>query len=119
MSRKKALSLAESNLKDRLAAVLAKLPSVRQFDLPDEPQAWTMVYSLTDIEESCAVLLDTLLPKLLKQNSPKQAEETLWEIGEELRHILYHIRDMRYFESLVNRVDPRTSHKIAKPPAIS
>lgn len=77
---------------------LAKIHSVSQFDLPGEPQGGTIAHALSDFEDSFSVVLDELLPKLLDETkSAKELDDLLLDIGEELRHILYHIQDTRYF----------------------
>lgn len=81
-----------------LADRLAKVPSVSQFDLPDEPQGSTIAHALSDLEDSFSMVVNELLPKLLDETkSAEELDELLLDIGEELRHILYHIKDTRYF----------------------
>jgi len=48
-------------------------------------------------------MLGLLLPKLLNEDlSPEELNEVLLDIGEELRHILYHIKDPRFFGYLTD-----------------
>jgi hypothetical protein len=85
-----------------LADRLSRIPSVSQFDLPGEPQGGTIAHALSDLEDSFSVVLNDLLPKLLDETkSPDQLDDVLLDIGEELRHILYHIQDTRYFRYLL------------------
>jgi hypothetical protein len=80
---------------------LAAIPSVRQFDQPSEPQAATLAHSLTDLERSFRAVLETLLPRLLDPVlTAEDLNNVLLEIGEELRHVLYHIRDPKFFDYL-------------------
>lgn len=77
---------------------LSCIPSVRQFDRPEEPQASTIVHSLGDLEQSFRTTLDCLLPRLLDESlAPQQLNDVLLEIGEELRHVLYHVKDPKFF----------------------
>lgn len=81
---------------------LSELQSVRQFDIAGEPQAATLVHSLTDLEQSFQRILDDILPRLRDDTlSAEGLEDVLREIGEELRHVLYHIRDPKYFDYLI------------------
>ena len=81
-----------------LADRLANIPSVSQFDLADEPQGSTIAHALSDIANSSSALLNDLLPKLLdRTKSADELDDLLLDIGEELRHILYHIKDTRYY----------------------
>lgn len=92
----------------RLTERLASLKSVSQFDRPREPQAATLTHSLTDLEKSFREVLDTLLPKLLDESlASDQLNDVLLDIGEELRHILYHIRDPRFFDYLGDTREPQ------------
>ncbi len=61
-------------------------------------EAWQIAIGLSDIEESVARVFGLLVPRLLDESCrDDQAEDALHDIGEEYRHILYHIRDTRYF----------------------
>jgi hypothetical protein len=87
----------------RLTERLARLKSVSQFDKPGEPQAATLAHSLTDLEKSFREVLETLLPRLLdKSLESDQLNDVLLDIGEELRHVLYHIKDPKFFDYLVD-----------------
>jgi hypothetical protein len=47
--------------------------------------------------------LDALLPRLLNDSlEPDELNEVLLDIGEELRHVLYHIRDPKFFGYLID-----------------
>ncbi len=93
---------AARQLTDRLA----RLQTVSQFDLPGEPQSATIAHSLTHLEKSFREVLETLLPKLLNGSlNGNQLNDVLLDIGEELRHILYHIKDPKFFGYLI--VDDR------------
>ena len=87
----------------RLTERLARVKTVSQFDQPGEPQAATLAHSLTDLEKSFREILDALLPRLLNESlDPEQLNDVLLDIGEELRHVLYHIKDPRFFGYLID-----------------
>jgi hypothetical protein len=93
--------LESVDAQNRLAAKLATLPDVRRLDTADEPQAHTLAYTLAELEESCRAFLDRRLPDLVNDaESPDAIAEVLTEIGEELRHLLYHAQDPEYFSYL-------------------
>lgn len=84
-----------------LAKKLQTYPSITKFDSNNEKEAWRIAHSLKDIQESSSAIFD-LLPKLETANSEKEAYETLLDIGEEFRHIMYHIRDPGFFKYLLD-----------------
>lgn len=95
---KKSHRLMTPEVAQRLTERLARIQAVSQFDRPGEPQSATLAHSLTDLEESFRELLETLFPKLLDESlSSEQLNDVLLDIGEELRHVLYHIRDPKFF----------------------
>ena len=99
-----------------LADRLAKVPSVSQFDLAGEPQGSTIAHALSDLEDSFSLVLSDLLPKLLDQTkSADELDDLLLDVGEELRHILYHIKDTRYFGYLVSDDDDQSTSEASSP----
>ena len=88
-----------------LVEKLKKCKSVSKFDTTDEPEAWRIVNSLSDLEEAFEEVTRVLLPRLVNTESINEAEDTLHDIGEELRHILYHIKDPKYFSYLLEKGD--------------
>ncbi len=65
----------------------------------------TIAHALSDLEDSFCVVVKELLPKLLDETkSAEELDELLLDVGEELRHILYHIKDTRYFGYLSENV---------------
>ncbi len=79
---------------------LSKLKRVRQFDREGEPQAETLGHALSDIEEAMLEVLAEHLPALQSAETDQAVEDALDDIGDSLRHILYHINDTRYFAYL-------------------
>jgi hypothetical protein len=58
-----------------------------------EREAETLATSLAGIEESSSRVLDELLPRLLESTDGETVTNLLHDIGEELRHVIYHARD--------------------------
>jgi hypothetical protein len=86
-----------------LAEILSQCKSVARFDTDEEKQAWTLAHCFSDLEASFRAILEQHLPALISDSSLSQdVEDRLHDIGEELRHILYHIRDPRYYRYLLD-----------------
>jgi len=84
-----------------LAEKLSSLERVRRHDDADHNEAWTLAHAFADLEESSRKFLDVQLPKLVANDlTGEERLDLLFEIGEELRHILYHIRDPRFYKYL-------------------
>ena len=88
-----------------LYKILKDNKKVASFDSKSEPGGWRIAYSLSEIEKSCLALYNKLLPKLKKTDKQKDIEKILHEIGEELRHLLYHIEDSKYYAYLFEKDD--------------
>lgn len=88
----------------RLADVLSRCGSVTQFDTDSEKEAWTLAHCFADLEASFRAVLHQHLPALLSNDSlsPQDVGRVLHEIGEEFRHILYHVRDPRFYRYLLD-----------------
>jgi hypothetical protein len=82
----------------RLADLLSKCPEVTRYDAGEHKEAWALTHSFADIEGSMLVFLGEYLPKLTRGDlAPGEVYETLLDIGEEFRHILYHIIEQQKF----------------------
>jgi hypothetical protein len=69
---------------------LSEISEVAQFDIPGEPQGHALAHALSHWEDSFAVFLENLLPKLAdKTASVEDLLDTIHDVGDELRHILY------------------------------
>jgi hypothetical protein len=85
----------------RLAENLARCEEVTKFDRGQDQEAWTLAHAFADLEESFRKLLENYFPKLLAPEIEcGLIHDVLLDIGEELRHILYHIKDPRFFAYL-------------------
>jgi hypothetical protein len=89
---------------DNLAKKLNKYECVRRFDSIDEPEAWRIAHSLCDLVDSFNDIRETYLPALNDADDEKSVNDILLDIGDELRHILYHIKDPRFFSYLMEDI---------------
>jgi hypothetical protein len=62
-----------------------------------------VLYDLNEIIESLEKILSEMWPKLRDTATTEVAGDTLFEIREELRHILYHIESSSYFSIICNK----------------
>jgi hypothetical protein len=86
-----------------LAEFLSESPVVVTSN-EDDPrkEAWELAHTLSDLEESFRKCLDFYFPRLKDQScSPSEVKDLLLDIGEELRHILYHIENARFYDYLL------------------
>ena len=81
--------------RQNLAAVLSRCTDVTRHEPDGE---WDLAHALLDLEQSFMRFTEELLPKLEKTNlSSDEICDVLHTIGEEFRHVLYHIGDSTYF----------------------
>ena len=64
---------------------------------PDEPVEWETAYALCHILNSARSIERQLVPTILDAASSEEAADALHEVREQLRHMLYHIKDASYF----------------------
>ena len=89
-----------------LAEHLSTCKAVTKFDQGDEREAWTLAHAFGDLEESLRRLLEEQLPRLAEgQLEESEMHNLLLEIGEEFRHILYHIKDPKFYRYLSDQCD--------------
>ena len=84
-----------------LAERLSKCPALEKLDQGDHQEPWALAHAFSDLEESFRKIVDDQLKKLTA--SALDAAETrdlLLEIGEEFRHIVYHINDPKFYRYL-------------------
>src|SRR5947207_3414274 len=80
---------------------LQKSKKVNAYNSTQEREADTIAHALLDMELSFNTIRESLLPKLLSATaSEENVDDTFLDIGEELRHILYHIKDPKFFKYL-------------------
>jgi hypothetical protein len=84
-----------------LAERLSTCKAVTKFDVCEEREAWTLAHAFADLEESFRRFLEEQLPRLAQgQLKESEVHDLLLEIGEEFRHILYHIKDPKFYRYL-------------------
>jgi hypothetical protein len=84
-----------------LAGNLSKCPEVVKYNRGERNEAWTLAISFAEMSGSFEKLLYEEFPKLMEAHlSPSELNDTLLDIGEELRHILYHIQDPDFYKYL-------------------
>jgi hypothetical protein len=81
-----------------LAERLSRCSEVTRYDAGEHNEAWALASSFADLEGSFRALLDEQLPKLVQGNlPPAETYDLLLDIGEEFRHVLYHIFEQQEF----------------------
>jgi hypothetical protein len=83
---------------------LAKCERVTKYSTFEENQADTLGNALIDIEEALTKI-NQQIPKLyLKKLSEEEVDDIILEIGEELKHIIYHVKDSKAYNYLLEDV---------------
>ena len=91
--------LADAESRTRLARKLAGVATVSK---SGDEEAGTLAHAFGDLEESFVCFLDDLLPRLVEGDlTAEEIESLLLDIGEEFRHILYHIADPHFYGYLL------------------
>lgn len=84
-----------------LTEKLSRCSLVVRLNTMEDHEPSTLAHAFVDLEESFRKFVDELLPKLLSEElDEEEIRLILHDIGEEFRHILYHIKDPRYFDYL-------------------
>jgi hypothetical protein len=84
-----------------LIARLSQVPSVTRYDDGEYSEAETLAHAFLDLEGSCQKFVTGHLPRLFDpQLTNEDLFDALIDIGEEFRHILYHLRDPRFYRYL-------------------
>lgn len=87
-----------------LADFLIKCPEITQHNHGTHIEAGAIAHAFSDLEDSFHAFLDDQLPRLIKgQLKPSEIQNTLLDIGEEFRHILYHINSLKFYSYLRER----------------
>jgi hypothetical protein len=77
---------------------LQRCDKVSRYDEGEWQEAAVLVHAFHDLEESCRTYLEVLLPRLT--NPEVEGDELLdllYDVGEEFRHMLYHLNDPRFY----------------------
>lgn len=96
--------LSDFDTVQRVATRLSGLKRLEQLGESGRERAWAIAHHLSDIEESCSVFLNKLLPSIVLEDLPDTAlADVMNDVGEEFRHILYHIREMSFYDYLFEK----------------
>lgn len=87
---------------------LSNLSGIRKYDTGAYSESQTLARTFAELEESFRKYLDDQLPRLLDPDAEAdELFELLIDIGENYRHIIYHILDPRFYKHLFPlREDP-------------
>ncbi len=86
-----------------LAELLMKCPEVTRYDEGEDNEAGAIANAFSDIEKSFHAFLEDQLPRLSNgQLEANEIYDLLLDIGEEFRHILYHINDLKFYQYLLS-----------------
>jgi hypothetical protein len=80
-----------------LAQKLQVVPQVHALDATDEPGGWGLAYSLMEIDESLSRFRELLARVKADNLDAGELHGLLIDIGEELRHVLYHVKDSQFY----------------------
>lgn len=82
---------------NKLSSVLGKSSLVNSFDKDDEKESYNLAVSLLDIKESIKNL-NKLIDQIHLEKDEDKIDKSLWDIGDEFRHIIYHISNSRFYD---------------------
>ena len=95
-----------------LANRLETVPQVRALDTDVDREAWTLAHAFEDLEQSFLVVLQDQLPRLTRDPlDATELHDLLLDVGEELRHILYHITHTRFYDYLCEHTELEADQK--------
>jgi hypothetical protein len=83
-----------------LATRLAQLPQVQKLARVSDNPGAELASTISGLEDSFDKILSEILPKLSAETQPDRLFNILIELGEHLRHVLYHIRDAPFYNYL-------------------
>jgi hypothetical protein len=93
--------LEKENRVNYLANILLKSSKINNYNDMENKEAWTLAHSFNDLEDSFKKVLTELFPKLRNTEIQEtEINDLLLDIGEEFRHISYHIKDPKFFKYL-------------------
>ena len=91
----------------RIAERLSTCEQVTRFDTAEDKQAWSVAHDLLDLAESFRTYLNEQFPRLTDRNlNAEELNGVLLDMGEEFRHILYHIRNSEFYAYLRDDPEP-------------
>jgi hypothetical protein len=88
-----------------LAEKLERCAFVNRYSTGRDKEGWTIAHAFADLEESFDTLRNVHFPKILFADNADEIEGILLDIGEEFRHILYHLKDPKFYDYLEGSTD--------------
>lgn len=86
-----------------LAEQLNRFGFVRKFDIDGEPQAGVLANALADMHVAMTTI-SSHLAKLTQSGTDEEAAKAiLMQVRDELRHIIYHVKDTQFFCDIVDQ----------------
>jgi hypothetical protein len=88
----------------KLGESLARSPMVTRFDEGEDLEAWPLAHAFLDLEKSFRRFVDAQLPGLFDPSlAVDDISDKLLDIGEEFRHIVYHLKDPRFYRYITDQ----------------
>jgi hypothetical protein len=91
---------------DSIAKALQDSGELKGYVGQSDPIEHEVAYDVSDIVESMDLILGKYWPEIINPASPEKVSEALFEIREQLRHILYHIESSAYFSLICAPKNP-------------
>lgn len=83
-----------------LTSNLEKSERVTKHSTKEENQADTLANAFIDIEDALKKMNEQIPRLYLKELTRDEVDDLIFDLGEELRHILYHINDTPVYDYL-------------------
>ena len=97
MNMKKKPILQDRETIAKLAEILSSCSQVNKYD-NDNQEAWSLSHAFSDLEESFKGFVEILSVLVNNQLNEDEIYNYLLDIGEEFRHIIYHINDLKFYQ---------------------
>lgn len=85
---------------NQISSNLRNCEIVTKYSNDEENQVDTFAHALLDIDESAKKIINMISNLSSKEASAEIVDDLILEIGEELRHILYHVYDTKVYDYL-------------------
>jgi hypothetical protein len=80
---------------------LEKCERVNRYSTKEENQADTLANVFIDIESGLKKIIQEQIPKLyLNELTEEEVDDLILDIGEDLRHLIYHVNDTKVYNYL-------------------
>jgi len=90
--------LEEGTALSAFAHRLERIPDVKRFDRNGDLEAWRLATAFAELEQVSRRFLEVGLRRLVDpQTEAKEVNELLLAFGEDLRHLLTHFAESRFF----------------------